>query len=130
MLYSPGSMCSEGFVTHLWPCSKSKLNLKSDRVNLVAPASPIECLLYLPSTVQTGTGQVDPARKFKCTAAAAHDSNLSLFIHTLIPVEFTHYASVHSNCTAINTTFKRHKHWFLCPRWTVKGLRGMVVIRE
>ena len=40
-------MCSEGFVTHLWPCSKSKL--KSDRVNLVAPASPIECLLYLPN---------------------------------------------------------------------------------
>ena len=35
--------------THLWPFSKSKLNLKSDRVNLVAPAaSPIWCLLYLP----------------------------------------------------------------------------------
>ena len=32
--------------THLWPFSKSKSNLKSDRVNLVAPA--IECLLYLP----------------------------------------------------------------------------------
>ena len=31
--------------THLWPFSKSKFNLKSDRVNLVAPASPIECLL-------------------------------------------------------------------------------------
>ena len=28
---------------------KSKLNLKSDRVNLVATASPIECLLYLPN---------------------------------------------------------------------------------
>ena len=27
--------------------SKSKFNLKSNRVNLVAPASPIECLLYL-----------------------------------------------------------------------------------
>ena len=27
--------------------SKSKFNLKSDRVNYVAPASPIECLLYL-----------------------------------------------------------------------------------
>ena len=35
--------------THLWPFSKSKFNLKSDRVNLVAPASPIECLLYLPN---------------------------------------------------------------------------------
>ena len=33
--------------THLWPFSKSKFNLKSDRVNLVAPVSPIECLLYL-----------------------------------------------------------------------------------
>ena len=34
---------------HLWPFSKSKFNLKSDCVNLVAPASPIECLLYLPN---------------------------------------------------------------------------------
>ena len=33
--------------THLWPFSKSKFNLKSDLVNLVASASPIECLLYL-----------------------------------------------------------------------------------
>ena len=40
---------SEHRNTHLWPFSKSKLNLKSDRVNLVAPASPIECLLYLPN---------------------------------------------------------------------------------
>ena len=37
-----------GRFTHLWPFSKSKFHLKSDRVNLVAPASPIECLLYLP----------------------------------------------------------------------------------
>ena len=29
--------------------SKSKFKLKSDRVKLVAPASPIECLLYLPN---------------------------------------------------------------------------------
>ena len=36
-------------ITHLWPFSKSKFNLKSDCVNLVAPASPIECLLYLPN---------------------------------------------------------------------------------
>ena len=35
--------------THLRTFSKSKFNLKSDRVNLVAPASPIECLLYLPN---------------------------------------------------------------------------------
>ena len=34
-------------ITHHWPFSKSKFKLKSDRVNLVAPASPIECLLYL-----------------------------------------------------------------------------------
>ena len=58
--------------THLWPFSKSKFKLNSDRVNLVAPASPIECLLYLPNvqtnvgdTVQTVAGKVDPARKFK-----------------------------------------------------------------
>jgi len=36
-------------VTHLCPFSKSKSNLMSDRVNLVASASPIECLLYLPN---------------------------------------------------------------------------------
>ena len=37
------------FYTYLWPFSKSKINLKSDRVNLVAPACPIECLLYSPN---------------------------------------------------------------------------------
>ena len=36
-----------GQCTLLWPFSKSKFNLKSDCVNLVTPASPIECLLYL-----------------------------------------------------------------------------------
>ena len=39
----------QSYITHLWPISKSKFNLKSDRVNLVAPASPIECLLYIPN---------------------------------------------------------------------------------
>ena len=34
-------------LTHPSPFNKSKFNLKSHRVNLVAPASPIECLLYL-----------------------------------------------------------------------------------
>ena len=33
------------YIPHLWPFSKRKFNLKSDRVNLVAPASHIECLL-------------------------------------------------------------------------------------
>ena len=57
--------------THLWAFSKSKFYIKSDRVNLVAPASHIECLFYLPGdTVQTGTGKVDPTRKFKCTTTA------------------------------------------------------------
>ena len=51
------------------PLAQIQFNLKSDGVNLVAPASPIECLLYLPN-VQTGTGKVDPARKFKCTTDA------------------------------------------------------------
>ena len=36
--------------THLTLLSPfSKFNLKFDRVNIVAPASPIECLLYLPN---------------------------------------------------------------------------------
>jgi len=51
--------------THPWSFSKSKFNLKSDRVNLVAPASPIECP---GDTIQTG--KVEPAWKFKCTTAA------------------------------------------------------------
>jgi len=46
---------------HLWPFSKSKFNLKSDRVNLVAPASPIECLLYLPNA-QTIQYKLGPER--------------------------------------------------------------------
>ena len=58
------------WVAHPSPFSKSKFNLKSDRVNLVAPASHIECLLYLRNTVQTGTRKVDRARKFKCTTSA------------------------------------------------------------
>ena len=35
--------------THLWPFSESKFSLMSGRVNLVAPTSPIECLLNLPN---------------------------------------------------------------------------------
>ena len=35
--------------TQLCPFSKSKFDLKSDRVILVAPASPIEFLHYLPN---------------------------------------------------------------------------------
>ena len=37
----------DGTISNPWPFNKSKFNLKSDRVNLVAPASPIECLLNL-----------------------------------------------------------------------------------
>ena len=44
-------------------------HIKSDRVNLVAPASTVDFLL---DAVQykTGTGKVDPPRKLKCTTAA------------------------------------------------------------
>ena len=41
--------------------SKSKLNLKSDCVNLVAPASPIESLPYLPN-VQAIQYKLGPER--------------------------------------------------------------------
>ena len=41
-------------LTQLWPFSKSKFNLKSGRVNLVSPASPFECLLYLPTRPTSG----------------------------------------------------------------------------
>ena len=57
--------------THLCLFGKSKSapiwKIKSDRVKIVALASPIECP---GDTVQTGTGKVDPARKFKYTTAA------------------------------------------------------------
>ena len=56
--------------THLWTFSKSKFNLKSDHVNLV--------LLFTQcpgDTIKTGTGKVDPARKFKCTTAA-HEADV------------------------------------------------------
>ena len=46
---------------HLCLFSKSKFNLKSDSVNLVAPASPIEFLLYL-SNVQTIQYKLGPER--------------------------------------------------------------------
>ena len=79
-LYDPiKEPCKPGKPIFAWhaPFSKSKSNLKSDHVNHVASASPIECLPYLPGhwtqcpgdAVQTGTGKVDPARKFKCTSA-------------------------------------------------------------
>jgi len=67
--------CTE-ICKHLWPSSKSKFNLKSNRVNLVASASAIECLLYLPyvPSIQyihrDRNASVDPARKFKCTTSA------------------------------------------------------------
>ena len=32
-------------ITHICPFSKSKTYIKSDRVNLVALASPVDCLL-------------------------------------------------------------------------------------
>ena len=40
-----------GYTLYNAPFSKSKFNLKSDSVNLVAPASPIKCLLYLPNNL-------------------------------------------------------------------------------
>ena len=45
------------------------------------------------------------------------------------PVEFTHYASVHSSFTVIYIAFKSYIHWHLCTLWIVKGLKGIVVNR-
>ena len=57
---------------HLWPFSKSKFNLKSARVNLVAPASPIECLLYLPNVraIQYKLGPERLTHLGNCTTAS------------------------------------------------------------
>ena len=43
--------------------------MKSDRINLVAPASAVHRARYR-------TGKVDPARKFKCTTAAREESGI------------------------------------------------------
>ena len=48
-------------LTHLWPFSKSKFNLKSDCVYLVAPASPIDGLRYL-HNVQSIQYKLGPER--------------------------------------------------------------------
>ena len=47
----------------------SKFNPRAACVNLVAPASHIDCLLYLPN-VRAIQYKLGPARKFKCTTAA------------------------------------------------------------
>ena len=81
--------------THPSPFSKSKFKLKSDHVNLVAQASPIECLPMLThcpgDTVQTGTGKVDPARKFKCTTAAHEYEHEDIYIITFSQTKVKDY---------------------------------------
>ena len=53
--------------THLCPFSKSKFNLCKAKV--------------LSIELDTGTGKVDPARKFKCTTAACElDTNVFLYL--------------------------------------------------
>ena len=47
--------------TQLWSFSKSKFNPKPDHVNLVAQASPIDCLFYLPN-VRTIQYKLGPER--------------------------------------------------------------------
>ena len=61
MLMSVFCRLKKLYFTHLCPFSKSKFNLNSDRVNLVAPASPIACLLYLP-TVRAIQYKLGPER--------------------------------------------------------------------
>ena len=66
-----------------------------NRVNLVGPASPVECLLYQPQspgdTVQTGIGNVDLARNFKCTTAARDISQNKCTLY----VQITYYVESH-----------------------------------
>jgi len=76
-------------------------NLKSDRVNLVAPDSPIECLLYLPnlSGRYSTTGKVDPARKFKCNTTA----------HGVPPIQELHSGTLYKTLWAIIRKITRDK---------------------
>ena len=61
IVYDKAINLGENGVTHLWPFTKSKFNLKSEPVNLAAPASPIECLPYLPN-VQAIQYKLGPER--------------------------------------------------------------------
>ena len=57
-------------ITHLRPFSKSKFNLY-EALSLTASTLLHRLVLSIElGTVQTGTGKVDPAWKFKCTTAA------------------------------------------------------------
>ena len=58
------------FFTHLCPFSKSKFNLKSDRVNLLSYCVSALLTQCPGDAVQTGTRKVDQARKFKFSTAA------------------------------------------------------------
>ena len=59
-----------GRSTHICPFSKSKLNLYEAK-SLTASTLLHQLVLSIElGIVQTGTGKVDPARKFKCTKAA------------------------------------------------------------
>ena len=76
--------------THL--CPLVKVNSTYNRVNLVVSA----LLVQSPGdTVQTGTGKVDPARKFKCTTAAR-------VRRTLLKATHTKERSVHTNSESCN----------------------------
>ena len=56
-------------ITHLCPFSKSKFNLYQAK-SLTASTLLHRLVLFLElGTVQTGTGKIDPALKFKCTTA-------------------------------------------------------------
>ena len=50
LMEGPMNLRRQSLYTHLWPFSKSKFNQKSERVNLVAPASPIYPLTVRYST--------------------------------------------------------------------------------
>ena len=73
-------------ITHLWPWSKSKFNLKSDRVNLVAPASSIKRLLYLPNV---------RAIQYKLGRGKVHPCYALLFP----PAKGTYFAEMDKSCT-------------------------------
>ena len=88
-------------IKHLWPFSKSKFNLKSDRVNLVAPAIPIECLLYLPNVraIQYKLGpemltQLGNSNVLRLPVTSWFDSNV-----LRLPVTFWFAYTIYKNVT-------------------------------
>ena len=123
-------------VTHLCPFSKSKLN--EEAWSLTASTLLHRLVLSIElCTVQTGTGKVDPDRKFKCTTSARVVNRIyyvhcKVYINCVVHRIYCVHCKVYINCLVhriyyvnckvyincvvaplvkVNLTYKKHKVW-------------------